>query len=284
MTARSLGIDVSVGRGLDLVLLDDRHEILDARRRVEVRELGTALEELRPDVVAIDSPPAWGTKGGSRRTERELRLFGIQSYGTPTRERDGHPFYAWMKVGFRAFDAARRRGFPRYASGPARGTALEVFPHASAVVLAGCLPPSGTTKRSWRAEVLEAQGVGAAELRSADQVDAALAALTGLRALQGRFSALGDPREGVIVLPTHRLPASAYRRCDRAPRATGQPHLPGLSPCRCGDPSCGELTGGEFARGHDAKRKAMLWRRARAGDDAVRELRRRGWDLSAEMR
>src|SRR5439155_23190199 len=195
------------GRGLDLVLLDDRHEIRDTRRRVDVRELGAALEELRPDVVAIDSPPAWGTNSGSRRTERELRLFGIQSYGTPTRERSGHPFYAWMKVGFRAFDVAKRRGYLRYAAGPARGTAMEVFPHASAVVLAGCLPPTGARKRSWRAGVLRANGVEAEQLSSADQVDAALAALTGIRALQGRFSALGDPREGVIVIPVSRLPA-----------------------------------------------------------------------------
>src|SRR5438105_6210165 len=114
--------------------------LLDMRRRVEVRDFGRALERLEPDVVAIDAPPAWGTNGGSRRTERELRLFGIQSYGTPTRERGGHPFYAWMKVGFRAFDAATRRGYPRYASGPARGTALAVFPPASPLVLAGCLP------------------------------------------------------------------------------------------------------------------------------------------------
>jgi len=284
VTARSLGIDVSVARGLDLVLVDERLDILDTRRRLAVDELGRAIAELEPDVVAIDSPPAWGTNGGSRRTERELRLFGIHAYGTPTRERDGHPFYDWMKIGFRAFDVARRRGFPRYTAGTVRGTAMEVFPHASAVVFAGCLPPAGTSKRACRAEVLQAQGLAAGQLRSADQVDAALAAVTGLRAMQGRFSALVDPKEGVIVLPTHRLPPQAYRRCDRPPAPERQPHLPGLSPCRCGDPSCGELTAGEFARGHDAKRKAILWRLARAGDEAVRELRRRGWDLPAEIR
>src|SRR5207302_1381491 len=144
--------------------------------------------------------------------------------------------------------------------GRARNTAMEVFPHASAVVLAGCLPPPGSRKREWRSTVLAAEGVDVRGLRSADQVDAALAALTGVRALQGRFSALGDPREGVIVLPANRLPPGAYRRCAEASRPEGQPHLPGLSPCRCGDPSCGELTGSEFARGHDAKRKSLLWR------------------------
>lgn len=281
---RSLGVDVSVSRGLDLVLLDDSLEVLDTRRRVDVSQLGRALEELKPDVVAIDSPPAWGTNGGSRRTERELRLFGIQSYGTPTRDRGGHPFYAWMKVGFRAFEIAKRKGYERYAGGRAKGTAMEVFPHASAVVLTGCLPPPGTRKRAWRADVLREQGVASDRFRSADQVDAALAALTGVRALQGRSSALGDPKEGVIVLPANRLPAHAYRRCDAPAKVQSQQHLPGLTPCACGDPSCRELTAREFARGHDSKRRSILWGRARDGDEAVRELRRRGWDLPPEMR
>jgi hypothetical protein len=189
-----------------------------------------------------------------------------------------------MKVGFRAFDVAKRKGFRRYASGPPKGTAMEVFPHATAVVLTGCLPPPGTRKQEWRRQVLAAQGVGANELRSADQVDAALAALTGIRALQGRLSALGDPKEGVIVLPERRLPPHAYRRCEQSPRPQQQPHLPGLSPCGCGDPSCQELTGSEFARGHDAKRKSFLWGQARLGDEAIRELKRRDWDLPSEMR
>ena len=64
----------------------------------------------------------------------------------------------------------------------------------------------------------------------------------------------------------------------------GQPHLPGLSPCGCGDPSCRELTGGEFARGHDAKRKSRLWASARTGVLAIEELRRRGWVTPPEMR
>jgi len=211
---RALGVDVSVARGLDLVELDQSLRILDTRRRVGVDELGAALDELGPGVVAIDSPPAWGTNGPSRRTERELRLFGIHSYGTPTRDRDGHPFYSWMKVGFRAFDVAGRRGYRRYASGRAKGTAMEVFPHATAVVLAGWLPPTGARKREWRRAVLEAQGLETGPLRTADQIDAALAALTGIRALRGQLSALGDPKEGVIVLPSSRLPARPYPRAD----------------------------------------------------------------------
>jgi predicted nuclease with RNAse H fold len=282
---RSLGIDVGVRKGLDLVLLDETLAPAATLRRVEVDHLSDVLDELRPDVLAVDAPPGWGVGGGSRGTERELRVFGIQSFGTPSDEAKGEqPFYEWMKVGFRVFHVAAGRGFPRYASGSVRGTAIEVFPHASAVVLAGCLPPPSVSKRTWRAAVLASQGVAVGGLRSTDQIDATLAALTGLLALKGRRTALGDPVEGVIVLPAASLPRPPYRRCAQVPKPDPQARLPGMSPCACGDPECTALTQGEFARGHDAKRKSRLWARARLGDEAAQELRRRGWELPPEMR
>jgi predicted nuclease with RNAse H fold len=282
---RSLGIDVGVRKGLDLVLLDESLRPAATLRRVEVATLGDVLDELRPDVVAIDAPPGWGVGGGSRTTERELRVFGIQSFGTPSDERQvDRPFYEWMRVGFEVFRVAAEGGYPRYASGNVRGTAIEVFPHASAVVLAGCLPTPGRAKRAWRAGVLARRGVDVEGLRSADQVDAALAALTGLVALAGKRTALGDPVEGVIVLPAAALPRPPYRRCPETLPPEIQPALPGMSRCTCGDPGCTALTAGEFARGHDAKRKSRLWARARLGEEAVQELRRRRWELPPEMR
>jgi hypothetical protein len=132
--------------------------------------------------------------------------------------------------------------------------------------------------------VLVAGGVDAAGLRSMDQVDAALAALTGLLALDGRFSAPGDPTEGVIVVPARSLPAHPYRRGVAPGRPREQLPLPGLAACACGDPTCSALTAHEFAPGHDAKRKSALWKQARAGQGAIDELRRRGWELPPETR
>ncbi len=283
---RSLGVDVGVRKGLDLVLLDTGLRPLDTRRRVGVDELGPAIEELAPDTIAIDGPPSWGRgHGRSRLTERELRRFGIGSYGTPSNPaRAEHPFYAWMLVSFRAFEVAAACGFRRFASGRTSGTAIEVFPHASAVVLAGALPPRGVAKHAFRRDVLRSRGVDVEPLRSADQVDAALAALTGLFALHGECFAPGDPAEGVIVLPARTLPPPPYRRATEPPAPSGQPHLPGLSPCACGTPGCTALTASEFAPGHDAKRKSLLWAIAREGDAAADELRRRGWELPPEMR
>ena len=40
---------------------------------------------------------------------------------------------------------------------------------------------------------------------------------------------------------------------------------------------------GEFAKGHDAKRKSLLWQRAREGQDAIEELGRRGWAAPPEV-
>ncbi|HZD18440.1 MAG TPA: DUF429 domain-containing protein [Actinomycetota bacterium] len=281
---RALGIDVGVRKGLDLVLLDQERVLHETRRGVRVEHLAELVADLEPDVVAIDAPPAWASTGRSRRTERELRWFGIQCFNTPSDERmRDHPFYEWMTVGFAVFDAISA-SFPRYQGGSVRGTAIEVFPHASAVVLAGCLPPNGVSSAAWRRAVLRASGIDPGGLRSADQVDAALAALTGVLALGRRFSAPGDPKEGLIVVPAASLPAHPYRRAVAAPRDEGQPPLPGLAACACGDPECTALTASEFARGHDAKRKSMLWRLARRGQDATDELRRRGWALPPEMR
>jgi predicted nuclease with RNAse H fold len=278
---RSLGIDVGVGKGLDVVLLDERLVPLWVSSRTPVGDVERLIGELRPDVVAIDSPPRWAASGRSRLTERELAALNISSFNTPSRSHGaGNRFFAWMEVGFEVFERAAAAGFPTYAAGSPRGKALEVFPHASAVVLAGCLPPTGVRKREFRTAVLRNEGVRTDELGTQDRIDAALAALTGLFALEGRRFAPGDPREGVIVVPSATLPAVPYRRGMVAP--SGSASL--FSPCACGDPSCDRLVRGEFARGHDAKRKAMLWARARDGAEALEELRTRGWKAPPELR
>lgn len=278
---RSLGIDVGVDKGLDLVLLDERRVPLQVRSGVRPSEVAAIVADLRPGVVAIDSPPRWAASGRSRRTERELAALNIQSFNTPSAEHGrGNRFFAWMEVGFEVFRQAETAGYRTYGGGSPRKTAMEVFPHATAVVLAGALAPKGVAKKPWREGVLRAQGVRSDELTTLDRVDAALAALTGLLVLDGRRFAPGDPKEGVIVLPVSSLPAHPYRRATATPAAA----TPLFSYCECGDPACDELVRGSFAKGHDAKRKAMLWTRAREGAEALEELTRRGWQVPPEMR
>jgi predicted nuclease with RNAse H fold len=278
---RSLGVDVGVGKGLDLVLMDERRVPLHVASHVRVAEIGRLLGELKPDVVAIDSPPRWASSGKSRRTERELAALNIQSFNTPSESHGhGNRFFAWMEVGFAVFAEAASAGYRIFGGGNPRKTAMEVFPHASAVVLAGALSPKGVRKRTWRDGVLRSQGVRTDELGSLDQIDAALGALTGLLVLEGKRFAPGEPQEGVIVLPAASLPAHPYRRAVATPDGSE----PLFNYCACGNPSCQELVRGEFAHGHDAKRKAMLWQRARDGAEAIDELKRRSWQLPPEMR
>ena len=95
-----------------------------------------------------------------------------------------------------------------------------MFPHATSVVLSGGRAPSGARKKDWRTAVLRDRGVELAQLATLDLIDAALAALTGLFALRGEFTALGDPEEGTIVVPERTLPERPYPRGGRrsAPR------------------------------------------------------------------
>ncbi len=209
---RAMGVDVSVARGLDVVVLDESGRLVLSRARQTLPELETALREVRPDVVAIDSPPGWASAGRSRPLERELARLGISMYATPQDPGD-HPFYRWMRVGFEAFAAAGRCGYPLYRGDTAvHGRAVEVFPHASAVTLRGRLPGRGVRKLAWRREALREAGVELDPLHTVDQVDAALAALTGLRCLQRRSCVVGVRGESVLALPVPALPAGRYER------------------------------------------------------------------------
>ncbi len=202
---RALGIDVSLRRGLDAVALDGARRLVLAAPSVPVAAIQSLIEEVDPAVVAVDSPPAWARLGRSRAVERRLLALGIGIFATPA-EPAVRPFHAWMRTGFEVFAASARAGFPLYRGRRAVAHhALEVFPHASAVALLGRLPRPGERKRSFRRAALERAGVDSSRLSTLDLVDAALAALTGLHALEGRFTAIGDPDE-VLVLPVKRLP------------------------------------------------------------------------------
>jgi predicted nuclease with RNAse H fold len=214
---KCLGVDVGLGKGLDLVLLDSRRAVLAVERRLAHERLREVVLRLAPDAVAIDSPPRWASPAGARETERAVRRLGIQLYATPAPEkRSARGFHDWMAAGMAAFDSIADL-YPLYDGGSPSRKAMEVFPHATAVVLAGALRPQGLNKHLWRRGVLERHGVDALSLRSPDLVDAALAALTGLLALEGRSCWLGLADEGVIVLPCLEAELPARFRREEAP-------------------------------------------------------------------
>jgi predicted nuclease with RNAse H fold len=161
------------------------------------------LASWRADIVAIDSPPRWAPTGQrSRACERALLRLGIHCFFTPDAAHGkSHSFYEWMRTGFEYFAVARACGYDP----------LEVFPHACAVTLLGARPPTGTGKRVWRGAALRAGGFDPADLRGDDELDAALAAVTGLAWLAGTASVVGHPAEGEIVLPVPDLAARYHR-------------------------------------------------------------------------
>jgi len=207
----AIGIDIAEPRkGLDLVALGDDRAVLASRGRLTVEEAVRITLALRPAVVCIDSPSGWSTSGSSRSAERELARIGIQSFRTG-RDPGDHPFYRWMRVGFEVFRLVSG-GYPPYRGGPVAGTAAEIFPHASACLLAGALRAHETSKEAFRRDVLRAAGVPEDRLPTPDRVDAGLGALTGLLALEGGHCAAGDPGEGVILLPVASMPITPLKR------------------------------------------------------------------------
>jgi predicted nuclease with RNAse H fold len=207
----SVGIDVAEERkGLDVIALDGHRQVARALRRATLAQATAMVADLRPDVVCIDSPPAWAATGRSRSAERELLRIGITAFSTPT-DPGAHRFYRWMRVGFSIFDAIAD-SHPRYRGGAVTGTAAEVFPEATAVLLDGRLRSADESKVRFRRRVLERRGVDTSALGNVDAVDAALAALTGILGLEGECSTVGDPAEGVILLPLSIVPASRLAR------------------------------------------------------------------------
>jgi predicted nuclease with RNAse H fold len=182
-----LGLDIGVKKGCDAVILGASKVARSVGRVHTGEEFRALLDDLAPAAVAIDAPPRWATDG-RRQCERELTRRAINLFTTPD-ETAGttNSFYAWMQVGFEMFEVARE-----YAP-------LETFPHAVAVALNGCLPKDG--KRASRVAALNSVGIDTRELRTLDQVDAALCAYTAWCSINGDAIIVGDEAEGHITLP-----------------------------------------------------------------------------------
>jgi predicted nuclease with RNAse H fold len=173
-----------------------------------------------PQVVAIDAPQGWKRRSGSaagrsRVCDHELLRRGLGVYRVPAKAEvdDGTARLPdWMALGFDLFRALRRCGFESPPDGAIPGSfgqpsaVIEVYPYAAFVTLLGRRPPAKTGRQglATRVRVLRQAGVEWDDYFDHDSLDALAAALTGWRYLQGRASALGDPREGLLWLPVSR--------------------------------------------------------------------------------
>lgn len=153
--------------------------------------------------VAIDAPSQWSVGGRARPCERELARLGMRCFSTPSREvGQDHPFYRWMMNGATLFQLMTQY----YRLYDRRGASLdavcfETFPHAIACALAG-RTLSAKQKRVERRRLLEEAGLVTGELRSLDDVDAALCAVAAQQVIAGRFKAYGEAVQGFILVPS----------------------------------------------------------------------------------
>jgi len=140
-----------------------------------------------PRVVAIDAPLSFPRRGMFRACELELRGLGARPLSPLLRS-----MKALTARGIRLKRALEDQGYE----------VVEVFPTGSRRFLG--LPP----KRAGRKALLEAlRAIGVKGIPSeADQhlLDAVICALIGLHYLRGEYLRVGDPGEGVIILPAPR--------------------------------------------------------------------------------
>jgi predicted nuclease with RNAse H fold len=184
--------------------MNDRLQVEESCKLTQPSEVARICSAEVPDIVAVDSPPGWALSSDGRQADRQLQKRNIQLFAVPSvsdRQRQQNKFFDWMKVGFAIFGRLAEASYARYREGNPRPTAIEVFPYASAAFLEAFFRPKDMSKVRWRRGILERAGVKIEMLKNADLVDAALAALTGIRALKGNYFGFGDPDEGVIVVP-----------------------------------------------------------------------------------
>jgi hypothetical protein len=167
--------------------------------------------------------------------DRFLHLDGLGADDPLGPDPGHHPFYAWIRVGLEIYEGLSDL-YPVYRGGDALGHAAEIFPHATAALLAGELPLSSGDKVEFRRRVLRERGIAEGQLPTPDQVDAALGALTGLIALMDGHDSVGDPDEGVILLPVPDVPQAPLRRRGLPSRTPSRaaPSRPSPSPRRPG--------------------------------------------------
>lgn len=156
------------------------------------------LTDLRPKVIALDSPQSFAPAGErSRQGERELAREVCGILWTPDQESvAGNPFHEWIAHGYELYelleDARTRMGWE----------AVECFPTASWTVWAG--PRGKRARTAWTSEALAGlrlDGLPDRRLNQDDR-DAIAAALTARAHSRNRTRNFGEivvPRDGTAA-------------------------------------------------------------------------------------
>ncbi|MBI2857236.1 MAG: DUF429 domain-containing protein [Chloroflexi bacterium] len=172
-------MDAGLRASVSLVYTDD--EVLDRTLRAG------------PDVVAIDAPLALplGRKSLEERSgihlracDRELLRLGIKFFPLTL-----GPMRKLTERGMRLKSALEARGL----------RAIETYPGAAQDLLG--IPRKGKGLEPLAAGLRRAGVRGLAEGLTGDELDGVTCALVGILYLKGKYLALGDPQEMLMVLP-----------------------------------------------------------------------------------
>ncbi|HEX6390902.1 MAG TPA: DUF429 domain-containing protein, partial [Solirubrobacteraceae bacterium] len=195
-------------------------------RRLDLLGPGSALRQ------ALDLPE--GRYERHRVCDALLFRRKLPLYGVPPTNQELRPWEAWMGLGFDLFAALQGLGLfrPRPMDGELEapvgegalryGRVAETYPDAIFCTLLGHRPPPKRTPfgLQQRIAALKTQGVidedGGLWHRTLDELDACAAAYAAFTLANGTGSWVGDPREGVIVLPV----AQPLDRYDPLPQPT----------------------------------------------------------------
>lgn len=185
-----VGIDVGAPqRGQAIAIMNEHRKVNTLQGSVQTEEiLKNHIIPLGTDViVAIDAPrkPIMSFNGrGGRECERELHRRGLRLFWTPTkRQFERNPSrYLWMQAGFELFKL-----FEKQKTQKAICDVIEVFPSAS----------YGNFSK-----IVQAVPFHLIDRRTkADQLDAICCALTAWYYHNEKYEAVGDEKEGQIIIP-----------------------------------------------------------------------------------
>jgi predicted nuclease with RNAse H fold len=199
------GIDVGgQGKGFHLVILRGL-EIVLVCKSTEPAVLRAHCLEWNVAAVGIDAPCEWSREGVPRSAEHEMAREHISCFATPTEARaraNTSGFYGWMFNGLCLYEALAQ-DYPVLPAKHFNGAraAIETFPHAITCALRGHETTSAKLKRKQRRHALDTLGFDTAQLKSIDDLDAALCAYTAGLWVQGKTRAYGDGAGGYIHVP-----------------------------------------------------------------------------------
>ena len=191
----SLGIDLagSLKRKSGICAMNERLNIVLLKTIFEDEEILKIVKQAKPDIIAIDAPlslpkgrKSLEKKGNIhfRKCDRELWKLGIKFFPITL-----GPMRKLTQRGIALKKKIEKLGFK----------VIEVYPGATQDLLNIPRKQKGLRRLARGLIELGIRGIKGSEC--GDELDAITAAYTGILYLKNEYTSIGDPSEGLIILP-----------------------------------------------------------------------------------